>query len=87
MKVVINDCWGVFSLSDECKILYCELSGKAECCHLKIERNDEYLIQAIEMLGDKANGKFAKLKIVEVIDGMEFFIDDYDGIETIHKRN
>jgi len=43
------------------------------------------LIQAIEELGEKANGGFAELKIVNVPDGVEYHIDEYDGIESIHE--
>ena len=51
-------------------------------------REDELLIQIVEELGDKADGKFGCLKVVEIPDDVaeDYVIDDYDGIETLHKR-
>lgn len=49
-------------------------------------REDPILIEVIEELGKKANGRCGKLKIVEIPDGLDYVIDDYDGIETLHQR-
>lgn len=46
-----------------------------------INRNDPYLIQVVEELGEEANGRYAKLKIVEY--DIDYEIDDYDGKETL----
>lgn len=51
------------------------------------DRTDKDLIKVIEELGDKANGACAKLKIVEIPDGIEYEIDEYDGIETIREKH
>jgi hypothetical protein len=48
-----------------------------------INRTHPLLIKCIEELDEKANGQFAKLKIVEIPDGVEYTIEDYDGIEHI----
>lgn len=48
-------------------------------------REDPILIEVIEELGDKANGRFANLKVVEIPDDLNYVIDDYDGIETLHQ--
>lgn len=45
------------------------------------------VIEVIETLGKAASSKFASLKIVEVPDDVEWFISDYDGIETIHEKH
>lgn len=51
-----------------------------------IERNDADLIKVIEMLGEKeSSGSLSSLRVIEVPDGIEWEIDDYDGIETIHE--
>lgn len=54
-------------------------------CGRSIDRTDPKLIQVIEELGDAANGKHAKLAIVEIPDGVEYDIDEYDGQESIHE--
>ncbi len=41
------------------------------------------LIATIEELGKAANGSYSDLKIVEIPDGSDFIINDYDGIETV----
>lgn len=48
-----------------------------------IERNDPALVQAVEELGDKANGKHAELSVVEIPDDVDFIIEEYDGNEHI----
>ena len=48
-------------------------------------RTDPILIEVVEELGEKANGRFADLQVVEIPDGMEYTIDDYDGVETLHE--
>lgn len=55
--------------------------------HYDIERNDPALVQAVEELGEQANGMFAQLKVVEVPDGVEWGIVDYDGIEHIAEKH
>lgn len=48
-------------------------------------REDAMLIEVVEELGEKANGRFGKLVVVEIPDGMKYVIDNYDGIETLHE--
>jgi hypothetical protein len=36
-------------------------------------------------MGEEANDQFAKLEIVEIPDGVEWQIDEYDGYESIHE--
>lgn len=52
-----------------------------------IPRDDPTLIQVIEELGEKADGRCAKLKLVEIPDGVEWEIDEYDGLETIDEKH
>lgn len=54
-----------------------------------IERHDPILVQVVEELGDAADGEFANLRIADVPDDVKWYIDDYDGIETVceeHRR-
>lgn len=52
-----------------------------------IERTDKDLIAVIEELGEKADGNCAKLSIVEIPDGIEWEISEYDGIETVEEKH
>lgn len=46
-------------------------------------RTDPTMIQVVEELGTKANGRCAELKIVEIPDGMNYTIEGFDGMEHI----
>jgi hypothetical protein len=45
------------------------------------------LIQVVEELGEKASGRFADLKVVEIPDDVEWQIDEYDGLEWVSERH
>ena len=47
-------------------------------------RVDSELIQTIEELGEEANSSYSNIKIVEIPDGSDFSINEYDGMETIY---
>ena len=51
----------------------------------EIERNDPVLVEVVEHLGDLANGRYSKLKVVEVPDDIKWYIHDYDGVESVHE--
>jgi hypothetical protein len=51
------------------------------------KRSDEDLIAVVEELGEAANGWAASLKIVEIPDGVEWFIHEYDGREHVAERH
>lgn len=48
-----------------------------------LDRTDPILVQVVEMLGDKANGKYADLKIRELPKGTKYRIHEYDGNESV----
>jgi len=48
-----------------------------------IERNDPHLVQVVEELLDKADGSYAKLKIVQVPDDVKWHIKEYGGYEHV----
>lgn len=52
-----------------------------------IKRHDPILIQAIEELGDKANGQCASIRIEEMNDNDHYQIKEYDGKETLKILN
>lgn len=85
MKIVVNRCWGGFSLSKEA---YKELGlpwdghGFAD-----VERDDPKLVETVERLGDAANGRHSELKVIEIPDGISWEIDNYDGQETIREKH
>ena len=52
-----------------------------------LERDDKYLVQVVEEMGDLANGKYAELKVVEIPDDVEWQIEEYDGWENIAEKH
>jgi len=87
MKVVINTCYGGFSLSTEAMSRLKELGNSND--DLPYEDSVEYrsnnlLVRVVEELGEKANGRHASLKIIEIPeDAHEPYIMDYDGMEHV----
>jgi len=98
MKVAINKCFGGFGLSEA---VFKELGfkwdgygyldndsfGIKDDNYLAYRRNKK-LIKAIEKVGEeKASGKMAMVRIVEIPNGVDWEINEYDGIETIHEKH
>ena len=51
------------------------------------KRADPDLIAVIEEMGDVASGTCAELKIIEIPDGVEFVIEEYDGQEWVAEKH
>lgn len=99
MKVVINKCYGGFGLSKEAT----ELIAKEKGVQLgkwndsfkfyegfgeyDIPRNDPVLINVVETLGEAADGSCAELRVVEIPEGVEWEIGEYDGIEWVAEKH
>ena len=68
--------------------IYAKYGAAAKWCGYFIDdRTDLRLIQAIEELGEAADGEHARLKIVEIPDGTDYEIDECDGQEAVHERH
>jgi hypothetical protein len=53
-----------------------------------IARDDPYLVQVVEELGsERASGRHAKLKIVEIPAEVEWEISEYDGNEHVAEKH
>lgn len=100
MKVVINRRYGGFCLSDEALIYmglplepnyYSRKDGHNLMTNLrdpfKDDRTNPLLVKCVEELGERANGRVAELHIVEIPDGVDFEIEEYDGMEEIHEAH
>ncbi len=53
----------------------------------KSNRTHPLVIRVIEELGEAANGPCASLEVVEIPDGIDWYIDEYDGVERINEQH
>ena len=104
-KVVLNSCFGGFSLSkDAIQMLIDKYGLDIDSDYGYVDndvfdivddnmdayRMDKRLVSVVKKLGvDKASGKFASLRIVdvpdEVVEVHGWHISDYDGCESVHQ--
>jgi hypothetical protein len=68
------------------KIMFCEPGGEDWSLYdviSDVDRHDPILIEVIEKLGDKASGPYSYIKLYEVPKGSLYYIEEYDGSETV----
>lgn len=53
----------------------------------EINRTDKQLITVIKKIKEKANAPRSELKIIKIPDNVEWEIDNYDGLETVHEKH
>ena len=79
MKLVINTCYGGFSIPDR----FCKELGLADS-YSSISRDDERLINLIERNGGFIEGFCSFLEVVEITDeATDYEIFEYDGNEEV----
>lgn len=108
MKIVVNRCYGGFSVSRKALHRLRELgcasaleevdigeswsdgsqntSNSDSFCR-DIPRNDSHLLQVLEELEEEANGSCAELGIIEIPEGVDWEIDEYDGKEHVAEKH
>lgn len=52
-----------------------------------LPRDDADLIAVIESMGDEANTRVSHLCVVEIPDGVEWEIEEYDGMEWVSEKH
>ena len=97
MKVVINKCYGGFGLSKTACEDYAKAKGlnvgkfndtwgyyeDGDFYDREIQRDDPVLVEIVERLGNTASGNYANLVVVEIPDGVDWCVEEYDGNEWI----
>ncbi len=88
-RIVINNCYGGFGLSERAFREYKKLAGivDPEFYDRNIPRDDPYLVKIVRELGMSANGPHANLKIVEVPGDVEWDVSEYDGVEWVAEKH
>lgn len=81
MKIVINVCYGGFSLSDEASDFFAK---KLEWVNEFDLRTNPLFIQKVEENSQWVSSDYSKLRVVEIPDeATDWDIDEYDGFERI----
>lgn len=88
-RIVINDCYGGFGLSDLALSEYKKLAGITtdDFYDREIPRDDPYLVKVVKDMGMSANGRHANLKIVEIPGDVDWIVQEYDGTEWVAERH
>jgi hypothetical protein len=88
-KIVINRCHGGFGLSAKAESKYKELAGITDPVFISryIPRDDAHLVAVVELMGEAADSGYAELKIVEIPDDVNWYIEEYDGREWVAERH
>lgn len=84
-EIVLNECYGGFSLSKAGEKLYQDLGGTIPDYPWDYDRSDPILIKVIKALGEKADGPYTALYIKQIDEKYEYSINDYcdDGYESL----
>jgi hypothetical protein len=82
MKIVINKCYGGFGLSEVAETRYKNESDN-NVPYWDIPRNDAILISIVEELGEDSWGTYSELEVIDIPDGVEWEVEEYDGKEWI----
>jgi len=87
MKVVINDCHGGFGLSEAALKEYKDRKGITDknFWYYDIPRDCPVLVEIVER--GAADGAYADLKVVEIPDDVNWYIEEYDGLEHVAERH
>jgi hypothetical protein len=56
-------------------------------CEREIDRSDPTLVAVVEILKEKANGFCASLKVVEIPDDVNWYVEEYDGMEWVAEKH
>jgi len=72
-----------YSMSMEERKSYNEKHSEQTWYYRDVDRNDPTLVQVVEQMGDAANGSHSELAVVEIPDGVQWEIDEYDGREHV----
>ena len=72
-----------YAMSLEDRRAYNAAQDAQTVCPREIERHDPALVQVVEEMGNEADGKYADLDVIEIPDGVDYIVEEYDGMEHI----
>ena len=91
MKVVISECHGGFGLSEAAQMWIAEKGLNPDALLAQWTAGElrglQVLVDCVEALGERVNTSFSKLSVIEIPEGVDFEILDYDGWEWVAERH
>ena len=89
MKIVINDCFGGFGMTDAALDEYKSRRDitDPDFYYYDIPRDCPVLVAMVEEQGTAINGNYSELKVVEIPDDVNWYIAEYDGMEHVAERH
>lgn len=82
-RMTVKEGADFYRMSDDERREHNRLYSEQTVCPNHLDRDDPVLVQVVEELGEKANGGYAELKVVEVPDDVHWEIQEYDGMEKV----
>lgn len=88
-KIVINTCYGGFGLSEQQLKEYKNRAGITDknFSYWHIARDCPHLVAMVEEGGTDVDGIYSELKVVDVPDDANWYIEEYDGMEHVAERH
>ena len=88
-KIVINTCYGGFGLSESSLEDYKKRKNITDenFYHWDIPRDCPHLVAMVEEGGTDVDGIYSELKVVDVPDDVNWYIEEYDGMEHVAERH
>ena len=88
-KIVINTCYGGFGLSESSLEDYKKRKNITDenFYHWDIPRDCPHLVAMVEEGGTDVDGIYQELKVVDVPDDVNWYIEEYDGMEHVAERH
>ena len=84
-EIVVSACFGGFGVSDEAAA---RLRAKGMSGHEhEWSRDDPRLVAVVKEMGEAASNRYSNLRVVEVPDGVEWEISEYDGFEHVAEKH
>lgn len=89
IKIVINNEWGGFGLSHAALEEYKNRAGIIEPDFWEgdIPRDCPHLVAMVEEQGTAINSSYSYLKVVEIPEDVNWYIEEYDGKEWVAERH
>ena len=79
-KIATPDSAFIIMLDEDQLLLYADKNKEAGYYSI---RQDPQVVEVVEKLGNRANGRHAKLKVVEIPNDVAYEIAAYDGVEWV----